>query len=133
MAYLNHREGVGYGTKELIFHPQEGEEPFQTLVYIGTVVNPHYLGPAPIEDIAKQVVTSRGNSGCNTEYVLKLAQAMREIAPLIQDTHLFMLEKKIKEMVMKDLREVCISQRTKEITCTCDHCDHLIMQDSIKL
>ena len=58
-----------------------------------------YLGPAPLTDIAKQIVTSKGPSGCNTEYVLNLAQEMRRIAPGVEDRHLFSLEGHIREIL----------------------------------
>lgn len=80
-----------------------------------------YLGPASIEDIARQVVQSRGPSGCNTEYVINLATAMQEIAPSVNDEHLFALDRKIREMAAKTLGPV--TERDKE--CTCNFC-HLI-------
>ena len=103
MAYLNHREKDGYITKELIFYPKQGLElkPFATLLYIGAETNPMYLGPAPLSDIAKQVISSVGPSGCNTEYVLNLAQAMHKIAPDVDDSHLFSLERQIREMLVE--------------------------------
>lgn len=55
-------------------------------------------GPAAIEDIAQQVVTSIGPSGSNKEYVYNLAEAMRQLAPNAEDEHLFALEKAVKEI-----------------------------------
>ena len=105
MAYLDHREKGGYTTKQLLFHPtpESNMAPFHTLMYIATTSNPLYLGPAPIQDIARQVVKCRGPSGCNTEYVLNLAKALREIAPSVHDEHLYSLEKHINNLIW-DLR-----------------------------
>ena len=134
MAYLNHREKGGYMTIQLLFHPKEDlqKEPFHTLLYIGTEANPMYLGPAPIEDIARQVIRSRGPSGCNVEYVLNLAQALREIAPSVQDDHLFALESQINKLIkdcLKGGRDTngCVDGDEQTLTqdsqCTCKLCD----------
>lgn len=130
MDYLNHREKNGYTTMELLFYPSSDlkSEPFLTLMYIATITNPHFLGPAPIEAIAEQVVRSRGPSGCNTEYVLNLARAMRELTPSAQDDHLFALERKIKEIVEESLLKLRVCggstdrQVEKDNNCTCNYC-----------
>merc|ERR1712038_725922 len=54
-----------------------------------------WLGAAPLEDIAEQVVHSSGKTGHNVEYVLKLAAWSRSVLPDIIDDHLFELEKRI--------------------------------------
>jgi cation transport regulator ChaC len=123
MAYLNHREKGGYVTKEVLFYPKETDgdmKPFTTLMYIATETNPLYLGPAPVEDMARQIVKSRGPSGCNAEYALKLAHGMREIAPSVPDDHLFSLEKAINDIVK---RCGVSGVRTKDKHCTCGICD----------
>jgi hypothetical protein len=116
MAYLDHRERGGYTTHEVLFHPKhlqqqkqrqldpKGTKTFTVLAYIATEVNPNYLGPAPVEDLAKQVVDSRGPSGCNAEYILNLAQAMRQIAPGVNDDHLYSLEGKVREQLAVKLK-----------------------------
>lgn len=57
------------------------------LVYVATEANPNYLGPAPLEAIAAQVRSARGPSGPNVEYVLRLAEALRELGD--EDPHVF--------------------------------------------
>ena len=124
MAYLDHREKGGYTTHEVTFHPQtKGVSSFTVLVYIGTELNPNYLGPAPLDAIAKQVVNSRGPSGCNTEYMLNLATSMREIAPLVSDEHLYSLESKVREMIWTKLRTRSGRVTTLPEHCLCNCCD----------
>lgn len=55
------------------------------VVYVADEGNPNFLGPAPARDIARQVRRSRGQSGTNAEYVLRLAQMLREHD--VEDSH----------------------------------------------
>ncbi|MDH5673127.1 MAG: gamma-glutamylcyclotransferase [Myxococcales bacterium] len=64
------------------------------LTYIATEDNENYLGPAPLEAIAAQVLGAQGPSGPNIEYVLRLAEAMRDIGA--DDTHLYGLEREVR-------------------------------------
>ena len=101
MAYLNHREKCGYTTHTVCFQPRDDQLPsLSVLVYIGTEANPSYLGPASVDCIARQVAKCKGPSGCNVEYVLNLARAMREIAPGVEDEHLFQLEAELKGLLV---------------------------------
>ena len=120
MAYLDKREGRGYDTKEVLFHPRENHtEPFQALTYIGKGTSPLFLGPASTEAIARQVIKARGRR-CNTEYVLKLAQAFREMSPSVPDDHLYSLEKQINDITA---RCRVSGERSKDSLCTCEVCD----------
>ena len=100
MMYLDRREVGGYCTERIKFYPHaDTAQPFDVLAYIANGHNPNYLGPAPLDHIAEQIVRSRGPSGENTEYVLELAQAMRTLAPHVVDEHLFALERKVLELL----------------------------------
>lgn len=126
MAYLNHREKGGYTTHTVTFYPiNTALATLSALVYIATETNPEFLGPAPLDSLAKQVVNSRGPSGCNVQYLLELAEAMRRIAPLVNDTHLFELERKVKELMDGMSRS---ERKTRHAAagmpdCTCCNCD----------
>ncbi len=97
---LNHRERGGYITKKLQVHPvKNGTGTIPVLVYIALESNSNYLGPAPVKEIAQQVINSKGPSGPNTEYVLKLAEWMRNTLPKINDNHLFEVESEILDLL----------------------------------
>ena len=55
------------------------------LLYVATEDNFNYLGPDDHGEIAKQIFHSRGPSGPNLEYLLKLANALEEME--IEDHH----------------------------------------------
>lgn len=74
------------------------ETPFHLTIYIGDEDNPNYAGTENIDTIARHILVSHGISGSNTEYLYKLASAMRTIAPGVQDEHLFALERAVKQL-----------------------------------
>lgn len=99
LTYLKNRECTlgGYITKVLPFYPliamdDTTGEPFETLVYIATAHNEFWIGDKPLEQLAEQIVRSRGPSGYNVEYLIRLCTYMREEFPNIDDEHLFRLE-----------------------------------------
>ncbi|KRT81828.1 hypothetical protein AMK59_5739, partial [Oryctes borbonicus] len=97
--HLDYREKGGYKRKEVMFYPKNGSVPFQLTVYYGASDNFQYAGEADLNSIAKQVVSSAGPSGTNLDYVCSLAKSMREIAPNVNDEHLFALEAKVLEII----------------------------------
>ncbi|CAK1545664.1 unnamed protein product [Leptosia nina] len=97
--HLDYREKNGYSKKTVIFHAKDASlKPFEITLYVATKDNESFAGPAPIEDIAKQVISCKGPSGTNKEYVYHLAEAMRLIAPGVEDEHLFSLEAALKKL-----------------------------------
>ncbi|KAK6116954.1 hypothetical protein DH2020_049329 [Rehmannia glutinosa] len=62
----------------------ESEQPFVTGVIVFTstpdrISNKYYLGPAPLEDMARQIATAFGPCGNNREYLFLLEKAMFDI------------------------------------------------------
>ncbi|CAN7995152.1 unnamed protein product [Ixodes hexagonus] len=102
--YLDFREKDGYDKVQVTFHPKSDSDlaPFPLTIYVAHQDNPFYLGPASIQDIAKQIRTAEGPSGPNREYLLKLAEAMRVLAPHVKDHHLMELEC---EVISLDMNE----------------------------
>ncbi|CAL8316889.1 unnamed protein product [Merluccius merluccius] len=98
LKYLNVREAVrgGYATRAVDFFPdgEEGEDraAVTALVYIATEDNPLYLGPASPEEIGAQIAVCCGKTGHNLEYLLRLAEFMRQSCPHVDDPHLFAIE-----------------------------------------
>jgi len=97
---LDHREKGGYSQYSTLFYPGDAssQDPVEVTLYIGGEANKQYAGPGSIEDIAKIILVSEGRSGINKEYLYKLASGMRDIAPEVEDEHLFSLEVSVKQL-----------------------------------
>lgn len=79
---LDHREQGGYDRAFVDVHGITDDTTFaRAILYLATPDNPNWLGPADLEAIAAQVRRSRGPSGPNDEYVLRLADALAELGP----------------------------------------------------
>ncbi|CAM6098582.1 unnamed protein product [Calypogeia fissa] len=84
MAYLDVRERA-YDVKAFLnfYTVDSPDTPAITgvLTYIATSspANKSYLGPASLEEMARQIATSHGPSGPNHEYLFRLEEALEEI------------------------------------------------------
>ena len=86
LANLDQREQNGYRRiVTRLFFQGEAASPVNALVYVAGPDNPHYAGPAPIEEIAAIARRCRGPSGDNRAYVLELARALAELE--LRDPH----------------------------------------------
>ncbi|MBL9102557.1 MAG: gamma-glutamylcyclotransferase [Myxococcales bacterium] len=95
-AGLDHRERGGYASLALPVHftDPRGEplgESAEARMYLATADNPHFLGDAPLPAIAAHIVRCHGPSGANLDYLLRLAEALRELGA--DDDHVFTLER----------------------------------------
>ncbi|KAK8731512.1 hypothetical protein OTU49_007642 [Cherax quadricarinatus] len=95
LSYLETREVSlgGYTTNVVTFFPRDASlNPFPVLLYIATPSSREWAGSAPLHEIATQITQCSGPSGHNVEYLLRLAQFMREKVPEGYDEHLATLE-----------------------------------------
>ncbi|XP_041982712.1 putative glutathione-specific gamma-glutamylcyclotransferase 2 [Aricia agestis] len=109
LPYLSTRECQlgGYKIYTVNFHPRPDffqpsssrsqADKRDALLYIAVPENKHWLGAAPLPDIAKQILECHGSSGSNAEYLLRLADFMRDEVPEALDEHLFSLERLVKK------------------------------------
>jgi cation transport regulator ChaC len=97
---LDYREKNGYrretATLELF-----GGGTVEGVVYVAPQDNHAFLGPAPVEIMARQIHGSRGPSGPNLEYVLELAKALRDMGA--SDAHVFELEDELRKIAGSEL------------------------------
>ncbi|XP_023524365.1 gamma-glutamylcyclotransferase 2-1-like [Cucurbita pepo subsp. pepo] len=85
MEYLEQRE-CEYDQKTLVnfYKEVDSPEPALTGVIVFTStpdkeVNKYYLGPAPLEDMARQIATASGPCGNNRDYIFMLEKALFDI------------------------------------------------------
>ncbi|MCK0538115.1 gamma-glutamylcyclotransferase [Alcanivorax quisquiliarum] len=88
-AHLDFREKNGYLRFRTPLTFDDGDT-CEGLVYIATEDNAAFLGPAPEAAIARHIASAAGPSGPNSEYLLRLAEALRELGA--EDEHVFAIE-----------------------------------------
>lgn len=91
LDYLDVREQGGYVIAKVpVYFHQMGkhcrpsfnaqtEQHVHALVYVAVEGNNEWLGAASIDSIAQQIISCRGPSGQNSEYLIRLAEALLEI------------------------------------------------------
>ncbi len=85
---LDHRERGGFDrTQVRVEFRNRCDPPVQALTYLASERNRNYLGSASDAEIVDQIRHAQGPSGPNTEYALRLAQALRDIDAT--DDHVF--------------------------------------------
>lgn len=88
--HLDHREKNGYKRRQVDIHLRDSDRTVDGTVYFAGEDNPAWLGPSDPAEIARHIERSHGPSGSNREYLLHLAQALRELGA--EDSHVFELE-----------------------------------------
>lgn len=78
LAALDERESGGYIRLQVDVELTD-ETSVNALTYFAPPDNSNFLGPASPHEMAAQIAASAGASGSNDEYVLRLAQALREL------------------------------------------------------
>ena len=92
LAPLDVREKNGYLREVVPLHFADGESE-EGLIYLATEQNAAFLGDAPPDAIAKQIARAHGPSGPNRDYLLNLAEALRELE--VADPHVFDLARRV--------------------------------------
>lgn len=92
--HLDHREKNGYLRFVTPMEFDDGSTA-DGLVYIATEDNAAWLGPAEEAEIARHIARSRGPSGSNRDYVLRLAEALRDLG-VDDDRHVFAVERALR-------------------------------------
>lgn len=89
---LDYREKNGYLRYEvpLTLQTPQGAVEKLGLVYIADPDNLAFLGEENEAQIAQQIAKAKGDSGLNSEYLLELAVALRNIEE--HDAHVFLIE-----------------------------------------
>ncbi len=96
LAGLDWRERGGYERHEVSLHFETAAPPAAPgFMYVATPANPNYLGPASLAEIAQQVRGAHGPSGSNLDYVLRLADALQEMAA--EDAHVLALAGRLRD------------------------------------
>ncbi|XP_020584965.1 gamma-glutamylcyclotransferase 2-1-like [Phalaenopsis equestris] len=109
MQYLERRE-CEYDKIASVDFYKEGnlEDPAITniLVFISTpdiVANRYYLGPAPLEEMARQIATATGPCGNNRDYLFSMEKALFDIGH--EDDYIILLANEVRK-VLSHLRAV---------------------------
>lgn len=92
-AHLDHREKNGYERHRVDITLVESGTTVNGLLYVAGENNPAFLGPDTPEAMAAHIAGARGPSGSNRDYLLRLAEALREIGDA--DAHVNDLERRV--------------------------------------
>ncbi|PTB84442.1 gamma-glutamylcyclotransferase, partial [Pseudidiomarina aestuarii] len=95
--HLDHREKNGYLRFFTEFEWLDDGQSVEGLVYVAGPDNEAYLGAATEAEIAAHIARSEGPSGPNSEYLLKLAEALRELEA--HDAHVFAIESELRALL----------------------------------
>jgi cation transport regulator ChaC len=91
--HLDEREINGYERNHVEIYFDDNQQP--GVVYRAALDNFAFLGDAPLDEMVAQIKRCAGKSGQNIDYVLELAQSLRELE--VSDPHVFELEALIRD------------------------------------
>ncbi len=101
--HLDHREKNGYQRREVAISFNNAAPDEHGIVYVADEDNHAFLGPLQsVQAVAEHIHRSHGPSGSNADYLLQLADALRDLGE--QDSHVFELESALMEV--RDKREM---------------------------
>ncbi len=88
--HLDHREKNGYERHPVCMTMATTRRTVSGLTYLAAGENHAYLGPAPLPELAAHIARSFGPSGSNKDYLMQLAEALRQLGA--HDPHIYALE-----------------------------------------
>lgn len=88
--HLDYREKNGYERHAISISLLGEQRQVGGILYVARADNHAFLGPASLPELAAQIARSSGPSGSNRDYVLALADALRELGD--PDPHVLALE-----------------------------------------
>jgi cation transport protein ChaC len=91
--HLDHREKNGYERHRSRLYLEHREEAVTGTFYIAGADNPAFLGGGDDAELARHIADSHGPSGSNADYLLALAEALRELEEY--DEHVMNLEREL--------------------------------------
>ena len=91
--HLDYREKNGYQRISATLSLVAREQSVSGVVYVADNSNPAFMGHADDEELAAHIDASHGPSGSNRDYLLQLAEALREIGE--HDAHVMALESRL--------------------------------------
>jgi cation transport regulator ChaC len=94
-AHLDHREKNGYVRFSTAIIFAGSGQCVDGVLYVADRDNPAFLGPAPLEELADHIAGAHGPSGSNREYVVQLAEALRDLGD--EDPHVLALDELLGE------------------------------------
>ncbi len=93
--HLDRREKNGY-LRHAVTLTFDDDSHAEALIYIATEDNAAWLGEADEAEIARNIARAEGPSGPNRDYLVHLAQALRELGAT--DAHVFAIENHLREL-----------------------------------
>lgn len=116
MAALDYRERGGYVRIDVPFEFETSPGSNQivrvnAITYIASPDNQYYLGPAPMDDLVRQIYFARGESGKNIDYVLNLARHLETMG--LHDEHIQSLALHLERRAGKDTVSVQVETTVK--------------------
>ena len=88
LARLDHREKGGYRRTQVTMVGPAGRR-FAGITYWAHHDNPNYLGPAPLHEMAQQILSAVGPSGANADYLWQLERSLFGLG--VRDSHVAVL------------------------------------------
>ena len=98
LTHLDYREKGGYQRLDATLSLEQGGT-IQAITYHADEHNPEFLGEAPLDEMATQIVNAVGPSGANVDYLFNLEQSLKQHD--VMDTHVFELASAVRSLLKK--------------------------------